>query len=332
MNILRSNDVKRINKIVIRKALLELRSATRKELMEATGISSSSIGSLIMEMVRDEDILEESIDSSTGGRCPMRYALNYYEYRVMCILIDREHANVHIIDCLEQEVHKETMSLQSIDQLKQTIIALSEAYHVKSINVSIPGIIQGDRVLQDSETGLQELNFLHELHEELKLPLYLENDVKCMVQGYIKTHEDCETISYLYLSTEGGLGCASVNEGHLIQGSDHLAGEIGLLKYNGSSMNNLLRKHPDETQTLQILTRLISVLVCAINPSLIVLSGVDQAYEARLRQAVEEVVSDRFTLRFVFDEHTTHHIIKALWSHALDVLLHENDQKNEKND
>lgn len=325
MNILRSNDVKRINKIVIRKALLELRSATRKELMEATGISSSSIGSLIMEMVRDHDILEESVDSSSGGRCPMRYVLNYRKHRVMCILMDREEAELHVLDCLYQDVYQETIPLADASTLQEKIIEYSERYKVKSIHVSTPGIIQGEHVIQDSPQGLIDLDFFANLKEALQLPLVIENDVNCMVQGYVADRkEKDETISYLYLSKEGGVGSASVNEGTLLRGNDHLAGEIGLLEYQGISVNNLLREHPSQKKILEILTQLITVLVCAINPSLIVLSGMDTIDLEQLIVDVEQIVSDRFTLQFVIDEENSYHILRALWSNAMELLMHEN--------
>lgn len=324
MNILRSNDVKRINKIVIRKALLELRSATRKELMEATGISSSSIGSLITEMVHDEDILEESIDSSTGGRCPMRYVLNYHRHRVMCILINRIHADIQVVDCLDQEVEHDIIPLEDFTQMKKRILDLCEQYAVASINVSIPGIIKGNHILQDTPNGMKEITFLQELQESSALPFYIENDVKCMVQGYLKEYGTQEnTICYLYLSQEGGLGCACVNEGHLIHGADHLAGEVGLLKYEGKTINNLLREHPNDDEKLKILTRLISILVCTINPNIIVLSGLDRSWEYRLNEALRQEVSSRFSLRFAFDDQPQHHILKALSAHAIEELLHE---------
>lgn len=323
MNILRSNDVKRINKIVIRKALLELRSATRKELMEATGISSSSIGSLIMEMVHDQDILEESIDSSTGGRCPMRYVLNYQAYRILCMNVDREQANLHIMDSLYQEVYHETISIKDEEVLIDNVKELVATYQVKSINVSTPGIINEDIVVTDSEAGLSDTHVYKRIKEITQLPLHLDNDVKCMVQGYCAEHEvEDAYISYLYLSKEGGLGCASMAEGMILRGSDHLAGEIGLLEYYGSSMNNLLREHPQREETIAILARLISVLVCCINPSLIVLSGIDKSYEAELKKRVEHIVSDRFSIQFAFDDDNNHHILKALWTHAFDVLMH----------
>lgn len=328
MNILRSNDVKRINKIVIRKALLELRSATRKELMEATGISSSSIGSLIMEMVHDEDILEESIDSSTGGRCPMRYVLNYEAYRVLCMLVDREHADIHIMDSLYQEVYHESISIEDEEKVIAKVKELAERYHVKSLNISTPGIINKEIVTMDSVTGLSDTSMFKRMHERTKLPMHLDNDVKCMVQGYCADHEmEDANISYLYLSKEGGLGCASMAEGQILRGSDHLAGEIGLLEYNGRSMNNLLREHPAKDVTLSILSRLISVLVCCINPSLIILSGIDHDYEEELKKQVEHIVSDRFSIQFAFDEENDYHILKALWTQALEALMHEDEEK-----
>lgn len=328
MNILRSNDVKRINKIVIRKALLELSSATRKELMEATGISSSSIGSLIMEMVHDEDILEESIDTSTGGRCPMRYVLNYEAYRILCMMVDREHADIHIMDSLYQDIYHEEISIADETHVIERVKQLADEYQVKSLNISTPGIINGEVVMMDGEEGLQETTMYQRMKEATRLPMYLDNDVKCMVQGYYAEHESEEAnISYLYLSKEGGLGCASMAEGMILRGSDHLAGEIGLLEYEGKSMNNLLREHPDKEKTLAILTRLISVLVCCINPSLIVLSGIDHSYEEELKRRVEHIVSDQFSIQFVFDEDNGYHILKALWTHALEALLHAEEEK-----
>lgn len=324
MNILRSNDVKRINKIVIRKALLELRSATRKELMEVTGISSSSIGSLIMEMVMENDILEESIDTSSGGRCPMRYVLNYEQYRIMCILADREELQIYILDSLHQEVYKNTLSTHDKEIVLNQVTQLCKDYDVKSINVSTPGIVNDALVIQDSTDGLRENTLFQEMREASGLAMYIENDVKCMVQGYYNEHELVDqNLSYLYLSSEGGLGCASMAEGIIIRGSDHLAGEIGLLEYYGHSMNNILRQHPDEMTTIQILARLISVLVCSINPSCIVLSGIDPSYEIKLKALVQEIVSERFSLNLVFDSDNEHHMRKALWANAMDAMMHD---------
>lgn len=329
MNILRSNDVKRINKTIIRKALLDLRSATRKELMAATGISSSSIGSLIMEMVKDGDILEESIDSSTGGRCPMRYVLNYDRYRIMCMILNREFADLHILDSMGKEIYHQVFSFENRSVFMQEVKALCDKFQIRSINVSTPGIIQGDVVIQDSVDGLVELHDFEKLKEMCQLPLYIENDVKCMVEGYCadKNLQD-DSVSYVYMSQEGGLGTASMSEGNIIRGVDHLAGEIGLLEYSNTSMNNLLRTHPDEAVRLRVLARLVSILVCCINPSVIILSGIRSSIEAELIKQVQAIVSQRFTLRFAFDEDNDYHVVKALWTRAMDELMHEDEENS----
>lgn len=329
MNILRSNDVKRINKAIIRKALLALRNATRKELMEKTGISSSSIGSLIMEMVHDLDILEESIDISTGGRCPIRYVLNHAKYRVLCIQMDREQACIRLMDSLYQQIYFDVIRIVNKDEFIAQVQAICESQQVLNIQFSAPGIIKEDLIITDNEFGLYENDIILKMKEAINIPIEIDNDVNCMVQGYCFDHEDdISNISYLYLSDEGGFGCSSIANGDIVRGNDHLAGEIGLLEFNGISANNIFREHPSDTLMSELLAELLSILVVCINPSRIILAGtrLKEAYVEDIKRHVQKVLTNRFSLQIAFDDICMEHINLCLWHKGMELLLKEQEE------
>lgn len=68
--------MKRMNIESIYRALIDYKAATRAEIAQRTKISITTIRALMEELRAKEEIVEASIDASSGGRRAIRYTLN----------------------------------------------------------------------------------------------------------------------------------------------------------------------------------------------------------------------------------------------------------------
>lgn len=87
----RPNLLKQANLSLIRRVIKTNGSATRAEIALETRISSTTVRSLLSEMLENGEIEGIGLDESSGGRKAQRYRLNPERYHgaAFCLLDDR---------------------------------------------------------------------------------------------------------------------------------------------------------------------------------------------------------------------------------------------------
>ena len=77
--------MKRMNIESVYRALIDYKAATRAEIAERTKISITTIRALMEELRAKEEIIEASIDASSGGRRAIRYTLNPKKNQILSV-------------------------------------------------------------------------------------------------------------------------------------------------------------------------------------------------------------------------------------------------------
>lgn len=321
MQVLHSEDIKRINKTIIRKVLLELGSATRKELSLKSGISNAAIGTFLSEMLEANEIVE-TYDESSGGRCPSRFSLYKDNYHILCGQIDHQDLIFKIFNTESKVLSDDKIHFTTSQDLVDRLDTLCEEFQIKAISISTAGIIQEDVLLHG--TGLHKSDLIKCMKEHFDFPVQFENDVKCMLKGYHNLHrENCADIAYIYL-TENGMGSACMTNYEVIQGKDGMAGELGMLKYEDKTLNQWCSDISIGMDAGRVLAQFVMIFVCCMNPEVIVLTGANVTEQVKMDviNRTADFVKHRFTVNIEIDDDHEASIWKALWQSAMDSLMH----------
>ena len=248
---------------MIMEELLLTHSATMQELMLKTGLSQPSVRNMIRYLQEEGYIEETGIDLSTGGRCPVRFTLSKKQFRVLSIYVLSHEIQYRYDD------KEETIEYKNEDHLKEVILLLIKESYCTCCCIGVEGIVKHDVYLTDHQDEFIYHYWFKELNEEVNIPIYLENDVKAMHLGEYYTHSLNRSV-YLHVN-EVGIGSSYIDNISLY-GKNGIAGEIGLLHYNGITLNKRVRDCKNQDEFNEIISYLLLVIYTMLDPKEIYLS------------------------------------------------------------
>src|SRR5471030_2157131 len=85
--------MKKVNSALIKKILKEKGSATKVQITQDTGISVTTVRTLLEELIINKEITSLGLDDSSGGRRAERYALNLNDNISLSFYIQNEFIN-----------------------------------------------------------------------------------------------------------------------------------------------------------------------------------------------------------------------------------------------
>lgn len=119
----------------------------------------------------------------------------------------------------------------------------------------------------------QRKSYLEQLCGILQNILKENPYINAIAVGYSKKNDDCtQNMIYLHLGTDG-IGAGIVIEGNLYQGCRSFAGEIGHMQIDQRESVRTRLTGGDEMQKKAALGKIVSNLICILNPEKIVIGG-----------------------------------------------------------
>lgn len=109
--------MKEVNKNIIRKVLKSERKATKQRLSELTGLSTVTIGSIIQQLLETNEVYEDELIPSNGGRTAHSFCYNGDYNHVLVIYThededeNKDTVYVRVINLLGECIYKEDHSL-----------------------------------------------------------------------------------------------------------------------------------------------------------------------------------------------------------------------------
>lgn len=256
MNEIRGVRKKNVMKII--QSLVKQGGCTKNELVFYTGLSLSTIDSLLEEMLKSNRVIKAGYRESTGGRPSMSYKVNGDFSQTLCIYAYKHDKTITIIGRL-YNLYSEMMEEKRRDILKLDCDVLCSFIdgmlneQVHTICLSLPDC---------------DIDIKH----RYKQRVFVKNDVYMGVIGAYIKHIQYDSIVLLDSKINSRLGI--VVHGHLVEGKSSIAGQI---RYMPLIENKNRRSMKGRSQLLVIeLQNIIGML----NPEAIMIcaQGIDQHY------------------------------------------------------
>lgn len=256
MNEIRGVRKKNVMKII--QSLVKQGGCTKNELVFYTGLSLSTIDSLLEEMLKSNRVIKAGYRESTGGRPSMSYKVNGEFSQTLCIYAYKHDKTITVIGRL-YNLYSEMMEEKRRDIPKLDCDVLC-SFIDEMLNEQVHTICLS---LPDSDIDIKH---------RYKQRVFVKNDVYMGVIGAYIKHMQYDSIVLLDSKVNSRLGI--VVHGHLVEGKSSIAGQI---RYMPLIENKNRRSMKGRSQLLVIeLQNIIGML----NPEAIVIcaQGIDQHY------------------------------------------------------
>ena len=219
-------------------------SFTRAELMDATGLSAPTVGSLVADLIRNGVVRNLGTGPSRGGRRPSfmefnaRHAciggIDLGPTRTRLAVADlRGEPLAHDVIATPSRLAPETLLKHLADALRRLMrdASLPESRLI-AVGAGAPGAVEFDKGIVTEAPNLRNWSRVpmrEILERSLGVPTIVENDVNLAIlgerwRGAAKGHQNC-----VYITVGTGIGAGIIVEGVLHRGHHFMAGEIAFM-------------------------------------------------------------------------------------------------------
>lgn len=256
MNEIRGVRKKNVFKII--QSLVKQGGCTKNELVFYTGLSLSTIDSLLEEMLKSNLVVKAGYRESTGGRPSMGYQVNGEFSQTLCIYAYKHDKTIKVIGRL-YNLYSEMMEERRKDVSKLDYEVLC-SFIEEMLNAQVHTICLS---LPDCDIDIKN---------RYKQRILIENNVYMGAIGAYIKHMQYDSI--VLLDSKGDSRLGIVINGHLVEGKSSIAGQI---RYMPLIENKNRRSMKGRSQLLVIeLQNIIGML----NPEAIVIcaQSIDEHY------------------------------------------------------
>ncbi len=283
--------LKQANLSVIRRLLKTRGTATRAEIAEETGISSTTVRALLAEMLERGELESAGYDASSGGRKAERYRFRPDRYHGAAVCMTNVEIHGLVVDSCGEIV--EIARLEAGDgDFERAVVAFLDRVtaqrEIRAIGLGVPGVVDG-RVYWKKRRDCDELYQipLGELvARRYGVSVVLENDLKAVAIGFGRCYEkefpqeEPENTNMAYLQFEEGCVSAGfISGGRIVQGSKNFAGELGLVPIGGTLLDDWVTSAADDAQYIDRIIQIVSWVCAILNPQYVALGGPDMRRE-----------------------------------------------------
>jgi len=237
-------ELRRLNRLRVIGALRDEEVISRAEIARRTGLSRSTVSSLVADLQREGLVLEHDgggADRRTG-RPPILLAFDPSAGAALGIAFDHAHVRVAVADLSSRVLAERTLALDVDHAAHEAMDAASALAHavleeagvpagaVMGAGVGLPGPVAHETGEVASATilpGWVGIAVLAELRERLGVPVLVDNDVNLGALAEAAYGAGRDETDLLYLMLSDGIGAGLVLNGRPYRGKAGFAGEIG---------------------------------------------------------------------------------------------------------
>jgi predicted NBD/HSP70 family sugar kinase len=219
--------------------------ATRSDVMEATGLSRSTVMSRVGALLAAGLVTETpEVGRSAGGRPPAALSFNERAGVVLAADLGARHGRLAVCDLAGEALVERYRPIQIADGPEAVLGWLGDSFDellaevsrtradVLALGVGLPGPVDvstGRPVHPPIMPGWDGHPVADELTGRFRAPAFVERDVNAMVLGEHRTQwPDLSHLVFVKVGT--GIGAGVIAEGALLRGSHGRAGDIGHIR------------------------------------------------------------------------------------------------------
>lgn len=286
--------LKQANLSLIRKVIKIKKTATRAEIADETKISSTTVRSLLSEMLQNGEIESIGYDESSGGRKAERYRFKPDRYYGAAFCIRDDQIHCLLINVCGEVLESSCLDVPNHDYEKAVIPILDRLTaqkEVKAIGIGVPGIVKGGTYWKKDlcTDEMHQAEIGNNLSKKYGIPVVLENDLNAITIGFCQCYEkdfpsdfhENTSLAYIHFD-KGCISAGFISGGKIIRGSSNFAGELGLLpiitKPDGKPeravpLEKCLTESLDDISYTNLIIKILSWICGILNPQYIALAG-----------------------------------------------------------
>ncbi|MDF5752482.1 ROK family transcriptional regulator [Spongiactinospora sp. TRM90649] len=217
------------------------RCRTRRELIEYTGLSRSTISDRVDRLIAARYIRESGTGHSGGGRPPSVLEIDPAARLVLVADLGAEHATVALCDMWAEPIAEEHAEIDIGSGPERVLGWVCEVFHrlldkagrlpseVCGVGIAVPGSVDHDsgRVLRSFlMPGWDDYPIADVLRGSFDVPVLVENDATAMALGeWWGSWRATRSLMLVKVST--AIGAGIVLDGRIYRGVENAAGSIG---------------------------------------------------------------------------------------------------------
>ena len=272
-------EIKRQNQQQIRDVLRSGKIYTKADIGRETGLSLATCGTILNEMLKENEILEVPLQRASGGRPAACYCYNKDYYRMIGIYADNGNACGHlgyvVYNALSEVIEEGREDVQEVNMeaMFRRLDLLMETYgNVRGISIGIPGIVSEGKIKTCDIDTLELVELEEIIQERYQVYVSVGNDMNYIAYGAYDRQESREDMTVIYLPQNHYAGCGSIVNGELLYGARQMAGEISYLY----QAEEILRPGSEgAAESADFLAKIIIYLTAFLDPSKILLISHD---------------------------------------------------------
>ena len=230
----------------ILRIIKERKTISRLELAEIFDLTPARISKIIKSLLDKKIILEKNIGVSTGGRPPIILTINEKIFgdvlglnlapKNIFLTIGKINGEIRKRKKYSLEKIRDDDILDFIDKVISNTLAVEKKIGV--ITVIITGFVDHEKgiSIMSPHYKWRNLNIVKHIEDKFDIPVLLEHDVRAMALteqqiGGCKGIDD-----FVIFNICEGIGTCTVIDGNLYRGFNSIAGEMGHIVINTSSI------------------------------------------------------------------------------------------------
>lgn len=246
--------VRKKNVVKIIQSLVKQGGCTKNELVFYTGLSLSTIDSLLEEMLKSNLVIKEGYRESTGGRPSMGYQVNGEFSQTLCIYAYKHDKTITVIGRL-YNLYSEMMEekRRDIPKLDRDVLC---SFIDEMLNAQVHTICLS---LPDCDIDIKN---------RYKQRVFVKNDVYMGAIGVYIKHMQYDSI--VLLDSKGDSRLGIVINGHLVEGKSSIAGQNCFMLFtnhedykNRKSMKGRSKRLVLELQNIIGMLNPEAIVICA---------------------------------------------------------------------
>ena len=233
--------VRQINRATLLEMIKNEGSISRAEIARKTKFSKVTVSNIIRNLLAENLIQEEQIQTSQRGVNPILYSLNCDDNLIGSISIDSSHTTIAIVNIESKILAKESFSTSTENSENFINYCIERLENLKSktkytnligVGVSIPGTLNFEKteLIHSIDLGWQNVPLMDIFNKKLEEKIVIENDTRCIALAeWTFSPNPAIRDADIFIFIEYGIACNFKLDSHFCSGRHNLAGEFGHL-------------------------------------------------------------------------------------------------------